>query len=54
MRVSMSRRTCAICNYLLASVSFDHTPVGSATAILNATRRYEDGERGVNALLTYV
>jgi hypothetical protein len=46
MRVSMSRRTWAICNYLLAGVPLGHTPVGGETTILNATRRYEDGVRG--------
>jgi len=40
--------------YLLACVALLQTPISGATAILNATRRSEDGTCGLNALLTYV
>jgi len=40
--------------YLLACAAFVHTPISGAIAILNATRRNEDGTCGLNALLTYV
>ena len=54
MRVKMCRRTRAICNYLFACVAFGDTPISGATAILNATRRNEEGWCGLNAALTYV
>jgi hypothetical protein len=50
----MSRRTCATRKYLLASVAFSYTPVGSLTAVLDAARENENGGHVLDALLTHV
>ena len=50
----MSRGTCSSCNHLLACVALGHTPISSATTILDTIRENEDGKYGIDVLMTYV